>query len=79
MQNTRLEDTLPFQLAVGLPPAHYDAQNRAFTEYLSGRGPLRFGFHGTSFAVCIDDVRCYPQAYAAAVPLLAELMQYPAC
>lgn len=76
-RNMPTESVTPLQLAIGLPPAHYGAQNRAFVEYFSGRGVVRFGFHGTNFAVCIDDVRCYPQAYAAAVPLLGELMQYP--
>lgn len=76
-KNLSPESVTPIQLAVGLPPAHYGAQNRAFVEYFSGRGAVRFGFHGRAFAVCINDVRCYPQAYAAAVPLLGELMQYP--
>ena len=65
------------ELAIGLPPAHYGAQNRAFTEYFSRRGVLRFGYHGRAFSVCINDVRCYPQAYAAAATLLNDLMHCP--
>lgn len=30
---------MPVQLAVGLPPAHYGAQSKAFTKYFLDRGP----------------------------------------
>ena len=75
--NTGTDGLAAVKLAVGLPPAHYGAQNQAFTEYFSQRGVLRFGYHDRAFSVCINDVRCYPQAYAAAATLLNDLMHYP--
>ena len=71
------EEVTRVQLAVGLPPAHYGAQNRPFREYFSGRDVVKFDYQGREHAIYIDDVRCYPQAYAAAVTRLKELMVYP--
>lgn len=65
------------QLAVGLPPAHYGAQNEAFTRYFAGRGVVSFTYHGKSYSVCIDDVACYPQSYAAAAAILPTLTTVP--
>lgn len=65
------------QLAVGLPPAHYGAQNRAFTKYFSGRGVVSFFYHDKSYSICIDDVACYPQSYAAAASILQDLTAVP--
>lgn len=71
------ETVVPIQLAIGLPPAHYGAQNRAFVDYFSGRGVLKFEYRGRPFTVDIDTVRCYPQAYSAAVLMLKELVSEP--
>lgn len=71
------EETMHIQLAVGLPPAHYGAQYRAFLKYFSGRGLVKFDYRGNNYAIYIDDVKCYPQAYAAAVTRLKELIGYP--
>ena len=71
------EETMHIQLAAGLPPAHYGAQYRAFLKYFSGRGLVNFDYRGNNYAIYIDDVKCYPQAYAAAVTRLKELIGYP--
>lgn len=71
------EETMHIQLAVSLPPAHYGAQYRAFLKYFSGRGLVNFDYRGNNYAIYIDDVKCYPQAYAAAVTRLKELIGYP--
>ena len=76
-RNVHAETVTPIQLAIGQPPAHYGAQNRAFTDYFAGRGVLKFEYHGRLFRIGIDEVRCYPQAYSAAVMMLSELMSYP--
>lgn len=65
------------QLAVGLPPAHYGAQNRAFIQYFSGRGVVSFVYHDKLYSICIDDVACYPQSYAAAASILQALTTVP--
>ena len=71
------EEIIHIQLAVGLPPAHYGAQYRTFLKYFSGRGLVNFDYRGNNYAIYIDDVKCYPQAYAAAVTRLKELIGYP--
>ena len=65
------------RLAVGLPPAHYGAQHQAFIRYFSDRGVVKFNYRGKNHAVYIEDVRCYPQAYAAAVTMMDRLVESP--
>lgn len=65
------------QLAVGLPPAHYGAQHKAFTRYFSERGVVQFKFQNQAYSIYIDQVLCFPQAYAAAVTILQSLMDKP--
>ena len=36
------EEVVHVSLAVGLPPAHYEAQNQAFIQYFLGRGIVNF-------------------------------------
>lgn len=65
------------QLAVGLPPAHYGAQHKAFTNYFTGRGVIQFEFQRRTYSVYIEKVLCFPQAYAAAVTILQSLRNKP--
>ncbi|RFZ77502.1 hypothetical protein DS742_18175 [Lacrimispora amygdalina] len=62
------------KLAVGLPPAHFGAQAKRFTEYFQEHGIIEFSFNGKDYAVYIEDVGCFPQAYAAAATMLFQLM-----
>ena len=57
------------QLAVGLPPAHYGAQHKAFSAYFTGRGAVQFEFQGKTYSIFIEKAMCFPQAYAAATML----------
>ena len=65
------------QLAVGLPPAHYGAQHKAFTNYFTGRGAVQFEFQRQVYSIYIDKVLCFPQAYSAAVTILKSLRDKP--
>lgn len=65
------------QLAVGLPPAHYGAQYEAFTRYFSGRGAVSFTYNKKPYSINIDDAACFPQSYAAAVPIMQALASEP--
>lgn len=76
-RNCYEEEAMRIQLAVGLSPAHYGAQHRAFVKYFSERGVVSFDYRGNNYAIYIDDVKCYPQAYAAAVTRLKELIGHP--
>ena len=71
------DNTQRIQLAVGLPPAHYGAQNQTFIRYFSDRGVVKFTYKDRPHTVYIDDVRCYPQAYAAAATMMDRLMGSP--
>ena len=62
------------QLPVGLPPAHYGAQAEKFTAYFQKKGIVEFQYRDKHYAISIDDVACYPQAYAAAATMLHTLM-----
>lgn len=55
------EDVVRVRLAVGLPPAHFGAQAKQFTEYFQRRDIIKFTFNG--------------KAYAAAATMLYTLME----
>ena len=65
------------QLAVGLPPAHFGSQAEKFTVYFQGRGLVEFMYGDKHYTISIEDVACYPQAYAAAAPMLHALLDDP--
>ena len=65
------------QLAVGLPPAHFGSQAEKFTAYFQGRGLVEFMYGDKHYAISIEDVACYPQAYAAAATMLHALLDDP--
>ena len=62
------------QLAVGLPPAHFGSQAEKFTAYFQGRGLVEFMYGDKHYTISIEDVACYPQAYAAAATMLHALL-----
>ena len=65
------------QLAVGLPPAHYGAQQKRFAEYFLNRGTVSFTLHDRPYEILIDEVSCYPQSYAAAITVFQALQSSP--
>ena len=65
------------QLAVGLPPAHFGAQVERFTQYFGQRGMVEFEVQGKPYTIYIEDVACFPQAYAAAATMLHTLVEEP--
>lgn len=71
------EEIIRIQLSIGLPPAHFGTLHQAFERYFSGRGIIKFEFRGKPDSVYIDDVVCFPQAYAAAVTMLNSLISHP--
>lgn len=76
-QGISSQDTLRIQLAVGLPPAHYGAQHRAFSQYFLGRGVVDFTYRDRPYSILIDDVGCYPQSYAAAATIIRSIQEVP--
>ena len=65
------------QLAVGLPPAHYGAQQKRFADYFLNRGTVSFTLHDKQYEVLIDEVSCYLQSYAAAITVFQTLQSSP--
>ena len=57
---------MPIDLAIGLPPAHFGAQNKAFVRYFKRKEPIYFSYRDKLYSILIRDVQCYPQAFAAA-------------
>lgn len=68
-------DVVRVRLAVGLPPAHFGAQAGKFAEYFKGRDIVSFSVNGKDHTVYIEDVACFPQAYAAAATMLYTLIE----
>lgn len=71
------KDVYHIQLSVGLPPAHFGAQAEKFAAYFQERGIVEFAYRDKQYAISIDDVACYPQAYAAAATMLHTLIDEP--
>lgn len=68
---------MPINLAIGLPPAHFGAQNKAFVRYFKRKEPIYFSYRDKLYSILIRDVQCYPQAFAAAAMMLGELATVP--
>lgn len=68
---------MPIDLAIGLPPAHFGAQNKAFVRYFKRKEPIYFSYRDKLYSILIRNVQCYPQAFAAAAMMLSELATVP--
>jgi len=62
-------------LAVGLPPEHYELRQK-FAAYFQ-RGSVKFNFNEGPVNLLIRQVLVYPQAYAAVTPKVAALKETP--
>lgn len=71
------DEIMDIQLAVGLPPAHFGMQARQFERYFQERDVISFVFRGKPYDIYINQVVCFPQAYAAAIPMLVKFMDVP--
>ena len=74
-QREARQPMLEAELAIGLPPEHYELRNR-FAEYFK-RGTVQFKFNDTAISLMIRQVLVYPQAYAAVVPQAQIIQQNP--
>lgn len=71
------EHPVKIQLCIGLPPAHYGTLYKKFEQYFLERGQLDFRMDGTPYSILITEAECFPQAYAAAIPVFQKLRQMP--
>lgn len=68
------DDVMRIQLAVGLPPAHFGTQNKAFVQYFKNRDIINFELSGKKYSIYLEDTACFPQAYAAAATMIQQLI-----
>ncbi|WP_313530552.1 ParM/StbA family protein [Anaerotignum sp.] len=68
---------MDIQLAIGLPPAHFGLQAEQFEDYFKNRDVVGFIFRGKPYSIYVNEVLCFPQAYAASVPLFGRLKNVP--
>ena len=70
------DEIADIQLSVGLPPAHYGTQYERFEKYFLNRDIIDFQMDGNPYSIFISKAVCFPQAYAAAIPVFQKLRQY---
>jgi plasmid segregation protein ParM len=71
------DEIMDVQLAVGLPPAHWGTQASKFEGYFLGKDILSFTFKGKPHDIYISEAVCFPQAYAAIIPIYNRLREMP--
>ena len=71
------EEIADVQLSIGLPPAHYGAQYERFENYFLNRDIIDFQLDGKPYSIFISKAVCFPQAYAAIMPIYQRIRQYP--
>lgn len=52
-------------LGVGVPFKRFGAEHIKLQQYLKRPGRICFSFEGEEYSICIKDVLCYPQCFAA--------------
>lgn len=75
-QHYGTNEVADIQLSIGLPPAHYGSQYKAFEQYFLNRDIIDFELNGIPYTIFISKAICFPQAYAAAIPVYQKIMQY---
>ena len=62
------DDLIDITLLLGLPPAHYSMYKQNYEKYFKRNEELiEFEFNKKTYCININDVKIYPQAYAAIV------------
>lgn len=75
--NYQKDEIADIQLSIGLPPAHYGAQYERFENYFLNRDIIDFQLDGKPYSIFISKAVCFPQAYAAVMPIYQRIRQYP--
>ena len=70
-----VNEVTDIKLAVGLPPAHYGTQYKRFEKYFLERGVMEYDLDGRTYRICISGAMCFPQAYAAVMPVYPRIQQ----
>jgi len=75
IRNIATDEIINVTLAVGLPPAHVGRLQDEFIKYFK-RPIVNFKYDGTEFNVNINNVRLFPQGYAAIIPQYEEIRKF---
>ena len=59
-QGAYISGLMPIDLAIGLPPAHFGAQNKAFMRYFKRKEPIYASYRDKLYSILIRNVQCYP-------------------
>ena len=74
IMESSIPEPVSLGLLVGLPPLHYKAMYKNFEKYFTGREQcIQFELNNRSFAVKIESVQAFPQAYAAALTVYDQI------
>ncbi len=73
----KADEVADVQFAIGLPPAHYGSQYERFENYFLNRNIIDFSLDDKPYSVYISKAMCFPQAYAAVMPIYQRIRQYP--
>jgi plasmid segregation protein ParM len=67
------DDIIDVQLLIGLPPAHFGTLYEKFERYFAREQVEEFIFRGKPYSIYISEAVCFPQAYAAAMPVYNQI------
>ncbi len=70
------EDVVRINLAVGLPPSHLSRLKETFSQYFK-KSFVAFKYNDKDHLISIEDVKTFPQGYAAIIPSYSEVRQIP--
>jgi plasmid segregation protein ParM len=71
------DDIMDVQLLIGLPPAHFGTLYEKFERYFTRGQVEEFIFRGKPYSIYISEAVCFPQAYAAAMPVYSQIKTAP--
>ena len=60
-------------IAAGLPLTRFGSEKESFRKYLLQNKEVKFSYEGIPYSITIDDVKLYPQGYAALVPYFSQI------
>lgn len=72
------DGVMDVQLLIGLPPSHYGTLRAKYEKYFMDNGySADFEFNREPYSISVNSVYTFPQAFAAIVPIISDIKQYP--
>lgn len=77
-RNVEKGDIIQVQLPIGIPPKHFAELYEKYEKYFRGNGEMiHFNYNLQDYNILIEDVRAFPQDYAAIMLQFQMIRQYP--